>query len=236
MTGWSNDALTVAEAAEVLGVSTRDVQLLVRSGALTALGSAGRTLLLDASTVHARAAHGSFRGRPWNERNVWQSLAVLGHTRAPGSPSGERLTKLRSQLRVELLRQFEQWPAKTAARAEVSRWRSAPSYLPALRDRIATTGSAAIAADPDTARRFGLAASGAPAESADGYTTDTAALVTDLYLTPDPRGNVTLRQTRYAPAPPFADDATIALDLAESLDTRLRRAGLDKLSELARQL
>jgi hypothetical protein len=57
-----------------------------------------------------------------------------------------------------------------------------------------------------------------------------------LYLTPDPRGNVTLRQTRYAPPPPLADDATIALDLAECLDSRLRRAGLDKLTELARQL
>jgi len=236
MTSWSDDALTVSQAAEVLGVSSRDVQLLVRSGALKSLGSVGRTLLLDASTVRARAAHGSFRGRPWNERNVWQGLAMLERTRAPGSPSSERLTKLRSQLRVELLRQFEQWPAKTTARAEVSRWRAAPSYLPTLRDRIATTGSAAIAADPDTARRFGLSASGVPAETADGYTTDTATLVTDLYLTSDPRGNVTLRQTRYAPAPPLADDATIALDLAESLDIRLRRAGLDKLAELARQL
>src|SRR5205807_2475061 len=149
MTALGDDTLTVAEAAEVLGVSTRDVQLLVRSGALVTLGSAGRTLLLDASTVRARAAHGSFRGRPWTERNIWQSLAVLGHTTAPDFPSVERLAKLRSQLRVELLRQFEKWPAKTAARAEVSRWRAAPSYLPALRDRIAITGRAAIAADPD---------------------------------------------------------------------------------------
>ncbi len=233
---WRDDTLTVAEAAEVLGVSPREVQLLVRSGALTALGSAGRTLLLDASSVRARAAHGPFRGRPWSEGNIWQALAVLGHTGAPDSPSAERLAKLRSQLRVELLRQFEQWPAKTGARAEVSRWRAAPSYVPALRDRVAITGRAAIAADPETARRFGLAAGGAPAESVDGYTTDTAALVAELHLTPDPRGNVTLRQTRYAPAPPFADDATIALDLAESLDFRLRRAGLDQLAELARQL
>jgi excisionase family DNA binding protein len=233
---WSEETLTVAEAAEVLGVSPRDVQLLIRSGALTSLGSAGRTLLLDASAVRARAAHGSFRGRPWNERNVWQGLAVLGNVEAPDSPSVERLSKLRSQLRVELLRKFEQWPAKTTARADVSRWRCAPSYLPALRARIAITGWPAIVADPDIARRFGLAADGAPVDSADGYTTDAAALATELYLTPDPRGNVTLRQTRYAPAPPLADEATIALDLAESLDSRLRRAGLDRLAELAGQL
>jgi hypothetical protein len=220
----------------VLGVSPREVQLLARNGALTTLGSAGRALLLDASTVRARAAHGSFRGRPWNEGNVWQGLAVLGNTEAPGFPSAERLSKLRSQLRVELLRRFEQWPAKTAARAEVSRWRCAASYLPALRALIASTGWPAISADPDAARRFGLAASGAPGESVDGYTTDAAALATELYLTPDPRGNVTLRQSRYAPAPPLAGDAAIALDLAESLDIRLRRAGLDKLVELAEQL
>ncbi len=236
MTGWRDETFTVAEAAEVLGVTPRDVQLLVRSGALTSVGTAGRTLLLDAAAVRARVAHGSFRGRPWSERNVWQGLAVLGNTDAPGAPSVERLTKLRSQLRVELLRQFEKWPAKTAARAKVTRWRSAPSYLPALRNRIATTGWAAIVVDPDTAARFGLAAGGTPLEAADGYTTDTDTLVADLYLTPDPRGNVTLRQTCYAPAPPLANDATIALDLSESLDTRLRRAGLDKLSELARQL
>lgn len=236
MAGWSDDALTVAEAAEVLGVSPRDVQLLARSGALVTLGNAGRTLLLDAFSVRARAAHGSFRGRPWNERNVWQGLAVLGHTSVPDSPSGERLAKLRSQLRAELLREFEQWPAKTTTRAEVSRWRCVASYLPVLRGRIAITGSSAIATDPDTARRFGLAAGGALAESVDGYTTDTASLAAKLYLTPDPRGNVTLRQTRFAPPPPRADDATIALDLAESLDSRLRRAGLDKLAELARQL
>jgi hypothetical protein len=44
-----------------------------------------------------------------------------------------------------------------------------------------------------------------------------------------------LRQTRYAAPQPVADDGIIALDLTECLDTRLRRAALDKLAELARQ-
>jgi excisionase family DNA binding protein len=236
MTGWGDDALTVAQAAAILGVSQRNVEQLARNGSLTTLRTAGRALLLDASSVRARAAHGSYRGRPWTERNVWQALALLGHTAPPDSPTVERLAKLRSQLRVERLRGLEQWPAKTAARAEVSRWRVAPSYLPALRDRVALTGMAAVAVDRDAARRFGLAATVAPADVVDGYTTDAAALAAEHYLTPDPRGNVTLRQTRYAPDGPLADDATIALDLAASLDVRLRRAGLDRLAGMAGQL
>ena len=112
---------------------------------------------------------------------------------------------------------------RTRGRAEVTRYRAHSSTGRYLLGTVVRTS--------DAAGRLGLADTG----SIDGYlAADTvAAVVRDHGLIRDDEGRVTLRATTMdlAVVGDLADRAVVlaALDLAESLDVRERRAGTDAL-------
>lgn len=229
----SDDQLTTADAARVLGVSIRQVRNLVESGELAEAGRVGTNLLLDATSVHKLAERGSQRGRPWSEETAWAALDLLdsGHTARLNAAQRSRLrARLRSMDAEEFVRLARR-------RSGVSCYRASESFLAQLREHVTLTGAAAVAEAREVADQFGLAAG--DRSTVDGYVA--RHLIRDFedefFLAADRRGNVVLRSTEVdTSGRRTATSAAIALDLAESLGTRERSAGLRVLSEQLRRL
>src|SRR5664279_1563797 len=159
----SADQMTSTDAARVLGVSVRQVRRLVVAGELSEVGRVGTNLLVDAVSVNRLAERGSQRGRPWSEETAWAAIELLdeGHTSRLNSAQRSRLrARLREMSTDEFVRM-------TRRRSTTTHFRASPSFLNQLREHVALTGSSAVAADRETADRFGLAAGGQ--ESVDGY-------------------------------------------------------------------
>jgi excisionase family DNA binding protein len=222
--------MTATEASRVLGVSTRQVERLVASGALSNASRVGRTLLIDANAVNHLRITGTQRGRPWKQQTDWVAIELLSYGASVGLNSSQR-SRLRRRLRTitpaELVRLARH-------RATVRRYRVSVSFLPDLRGRLALTAIPALSVSPELAARFGLAV--ASSTVLDGYVdTDRAAMLTSEFLMfGDTEGNVTLRSTAtgHLDAGGQAPVAAVALDLAESLDPRERSAGSRVLTEL----
>jgi len=215
------DVMSSAEAGRRLGVSVRQVQRLASNGALTQVGTVGRTKLIDARSVQRVKAQGLRRGRPWSTNAIAAALDLLTHgdTDRVSSVERKRLrTRLAGMSAEDLVR-------ATRARADVRRYRGAASFLDRARKEFALTGAAAIDDDTTVAKEFGLSRS--PQDSVDGYVDNRTAdkLVRTCHLIEDAHGNVTLRVTTIDSLM-TASAVAVALDLAESLDPRERRAGL----------
>jgi hypothetical protein len=224
----TDDRMTTADAARVLGVSVRQVRNLVESRELAEVGRVGSILLLDSSAVLRLKERGSQRGRPWAEETAWAVVEMLdcGHTVRLNAAQRSRL---RARLREMDVEEFVRLARR---RSQVSRYRASASFLPRLRKHVALTGAAAVAADRSVADAFGLATG--DRSTVDGYVD--RRLIRDyedeFFLTPDRHGNVVLRGIASNTASGrIASASAIALDLAESLDTRERSAGLRLLSE-----
>lgn len=231
MTG---ETMVSDEAAHLLGVSVRQVQRLANAGRLDVVHYVGRSAVLDAASVHKLANFGTARGRGWNARTVWAALGLLDGDDHVGLSSASQEWHLRERLRGmqphDLVR-HGRWRAKTI------RYRASASYLDQLALHVTLTGTSALDADPKLTKLFGL--SGARTNTVDGYvsTENVAALVSGLFLVRDIDGNVTLRVTdaEYH-SNRIASVATVALDLADSLDPRQRAAGLRALTRMMRKL
>lgn len=65
--------MPVRDAADVLGVSERRVQMLVEAGAIHAVRQ-GRDLRLSRRDVERLSANGLVGGRPYNAANAWRRL------------------------------------------------------------------------------------------------------------------------------------------------------------------
>lgn len=61
----------------MLGVSTRRVHQLVRSGGLPIAAWQGGRMRLTTDVVHARAEAPTLKGRPWSEQAVWAAAWLL---------------------------------------------------------------------------------------------------------------------------------------------------------------
>ncbi|MEU7479008.1 helix-turn-helix domain-containing protein [Lentzea sp. NPDC042327] len=110
LVGW----LSVAEAAQRLGVSAAQVRDLVAAGRLNAV-KPGRDLLVDADAVHRRLhVEKPQRGQPWSPRIAW---AVLAHA------SGAHVDWLSPSELVRVKRYAQRplsdWPRLLARRADV---------------------------------------------------------------------------------------------------------------------
>lgn len=209
--------LAVSEAAERLGVSTRQVQHLVARGDLRqvargVLDERRRSSDCSQYVVDPIRVHG--RRRPHGVQ--WRCCRAL-------TPSGLGETQ-RSRLRARLgALGASDLVERARERAEVTRYAahsSAGQYL-----------AAELVYAADVAGRLGLAAT----NNIDGYlaAADVVGFVSRHGLIRDDEGRVTLRATSMdlevirglvQRSVVFA-----ALDLAESLDVRERRAGLDAL-------
>lgn len=208
--------LVVSEAAVRLGVTTRQVQHLVASGDLQLLA---RGVVDEASVERLLIVRGGSHRRAWSEPTAWGAVALLSGSEAEWMGETQR-SRLRGRIRrlgaAELVE-------RSRARAEVTRYRahsSAGQYL--LGELVTATG---------VAGRLGLVET----NGIDGYITagDGVGLVSRHGLIRDDDGRVTLRETtmnlrivRYLTTQGVV---LTALDLAESLDIRERRAGLDAL-------
>ncbi|MEU0267490.1 hypothetical protein [Nocardioides sp. NPDC006303] len=207
--------LGVSDAAERLGVSTRRVQQLVASGALRQVA---RGLVDETSVERVATVRGGSR-RAWSEATAWGAVAILSGAGAEWMGERQR-SRLRARLRelsaVELVERARE-------RAVVTRYRahsSAGKYL-----------LAELVYPVDVAGRLGLA----DTNDIDGYLSaeDVAGVVSRHGLIRDEDGRVTLRATTMSLD--MVRDLSgrgillAAMDLAESLDVRERRAGLDTL-------
>lgn len=216
------------EAAERLGVSRRQVQRLIAAGELPAQRTAGDAWLVDALALNALNRARPSRGRPWTGETAWAALWWLS-----GLDAGWLGARTEARLRGRLRRlDSSALVAACRRRATTHRYRASESFLIALRDAVALSGSGAA-----TAADFGIAAD---ETRVDGYVDRETLgdLVTRFHLTPDARGNVTIRAVEAPPAGLLdrraMPTAVVALDLAESLEVRERSAGLRVLEDMLR--
>lgn len=208
--------LAVSAAADRLGVSVRQVQHLVAHGDLRQVA---RGLIDETSVERLIAVRGGSHRRAWSETTAWGAVALLAGAEAAwiGATQRSRLkSRLRSLKAVELLERARE-------RAQVTRYAAHSSG----RQRL--LGELVYAAD--ASGRLGLAAT----SGVDGYlaASAVAGVVSRHGLLRDEQGRVTLRATSMdlACVRDLAQRSTVlaALDLAESLDVRERRAGLNAL-------
>lgn len=211
--------LAVSQAAERLGVTSRQVQYLVTQGSLRQIA---RGLIDEASVELLLTARGDMRGRVWTEGTAWAAIALLS-----GSPCGRVGPSQRSRLRAQLRDcTANELVARTRNRADATRYLGHPSTAQRLRlDLIDTTPASAT---------LGWAAT---TNAVDGYLAkaNLAATVKRHGLIRDDEGSITLRATTMDLAVVkelVAIPVLAALDLADSLDVRAGRIGLDKLDDV----
>jgi hypothetical protein len=208
--------LAVSEAAEPLGVSTRQVQHLVARGELRSLA---RGVVDEASVERLLAVRRGSHTRAWAEATAWGAVALLSGSAAGWMGESQR-SRLKGRLRTL---NADELVERTRGRAHVTRYRAHASTGERLRQELADNS--------DAARQLGLAATNA----VDGYvaTTDLAGVVARHGLIRDDAGRVTLRATTMGldVVRALAERGIVlaALDLAASLDIRERRAGLGAL-------
>ena len=208
--------LAVAEAAERLGVSTRQVQHLVARGELRSLA---RGVVDETSVERLLAVRRGSHTRAWAESTAWAAVALLSEREAGWLGESQR-SRLRGRLRGM---GSDELVDRARGRASVSRYVAHRSAGERLRAELVDTSSATA--------RLGLVATNA----IDGYlaTTDLEVVVSRHGLIRDDTGSVTLRATSMdldvVRDLISAGDVLAALDLAESLDVRERRAGTDAL-------
>lgn len=220
--------ITVAEAAERLGRSKMSIHRLLRSGQLTAAGAAGKTILIDRSSVERVAVGGTRHGRAWAPRTAWAALAMLsGQNPTWISPSEKSRLKSR-------LRELDADDVCLLARNKDTtlRFRVSSDGIAALNDHLIASGAAAMR-DESTAATFGMSGGGGIAE---GYVMagDASQLASAFGMVKDPEGNAIIHEVELTE--PFAEGlapvAAIAVDLMASLATRERSAGQRVINEL----
>lgn len=208
--------LAVSDAAERLGVSTRQVQHLVARGELRSLA---RGVVDETSVERLLAVRRGSHTRAWAESTAWAAVALLSGRDAGWLGESQR-SRLRGRLRGL---GAEELVERARGRASVSRYVAHRSAGGRLRSELVDTSSAAA--------RLGLATTNA----IDGYLDTTAlkAVAARHGLIRDDAGSVTLRATSMDLVVVRdlidASDVLAALDLAESLDVRERRAGIGAL-------
>ncbi|WP_183546068.1 hypothetical protein [Nocardioides albus] len=213
----------VAEAAERLGVSTRQVQHLVANGELCRVA---RGVVDETSVERLIAVRGGSHRRAWSEATAWAAVAILSG--ADADWLGERQqSRVRARLRVLSATDLVE---RARGRAAVTRYRahsSAGKYLES--ELVYPVG---------VAGRLGLVET----TDIDGYVAvaNVAGVVSRYALSPDEEGHVTLRATTMDldQVRDLSERGVVlaAMDLADSLDVRERRAGLDAIERALEDL
>jgi hypothetical protein len=230
----ASETMMSTEASRLLGVSVRQIQRLADAGRLEVVQRVGRIAVLDAASVHKLARHGTARGRTWNARTVWAALALLDGDNHVSLSSQSQVWHLRERVRRMEVKDLVR---NGRDRARTIRYRASASFLDEVAQHVALTGTSAIDADEQLAQVFGL--SSARAAAVEGYATaeTVAQLEGQFALVRDIGGNVSFHVTdEQYQSGRTATVATIALDLAESLDPRQRSAGLRTLKHLMQKL
>ena len=215
--------MTTAACATVLGISVRQVARLARAGELTVSRTVGGALLVDGASVHRLAKHGRHNGRPWTAATAWAALALLSGESVDWLDAAA-MSRLRHRLRASSASELGWMTRRRATVHRMQGWGKDEGLL--------HSGASALR-DPAMSELFDLTA---VERGADGYVQarDFADLVTTLGLVEDRDGDVTVRVVTDDAG--YAVDhvltAAVAVDLAESLDTRESAAGLRVVEDL----
>jgi hypothetical protein len=212
------EIVTVADAAERLRLSVRQVQRLVRAGNLIAIGPDR----LDWESVlrHEVARRGHHR-RAWEEATAWAAVALLERVEVEVPWLGQAQ---RSRLKGELRRTTaEELVARTRNRATVHRLTGHRAVVGRLAREVIGSGSANGVGD----------LTDAPRDQVDGYVSVIRyhQLVARYRLhEAAEEGNVTLRATGFDldTVARIAEQGEVlaGLDLGASLNAREREAGM----------
>ena len=213
--------ITISEAAERLGVSTRQVQRLVESGRIQKIRKVGSSFLVDDTGIQ-RVANAR-RGRTWASHTAWAAIDLLelGSTKRIHGSSLSRLnSRLRSIDAVEFVR-------LAARRATTWRGIQTRRTKAQLKESTYLSGESLLS-DPSVAHVFGLPAM--ESGTLEGYVTSDQweATMTHFGLVADGEGDVLIHVTKDFPT---VGIVTCALDLAEQQSARERSAALHVLSE-----
>jgi len=208
--------LAVPEAAARLGVSTRQVQHLVARGDLRQVV---RGAIDETSVERLLAVRGGSHKRAWSEATAWGAVAILSGTDAEWMGESQR-SRLKGRLRAMSAAVLVE---RARERADVTRYSAHSSTGQYLLAELVVAA--------DVAGRLGLAQT----NNIDGYLAvgDVVGLVSRHGLIREDEGRATLRATSMDldVVRDLSKRSVVlaALDLAESLDVRERRAGLDAL-------
>ncbi|BBZ10552.1 helix-turn-helix domain-containing protein [Mycobacterium branderi] len=218
------DLVAVKDAAEQLGVTTRQVQYLVARGELRPVA---RGLIDRASLDRHIATRQASRRRAWSENTAWAAVAMLSDLPTPWLGPAQR-SRLRTALRqltgAELV-------SRTRGRAKVQRYQGHSRTAERLRQEVVDTSGAVALLGLVEAPNY-----------VDGYIAahNLDKIVARHALIEDAGGTYILRATTMdlATVRALADEAPVlaALDLAESLDIRERRIGLNFLDDTLKRL
>lgn len=227
----SSRYMTTAEAAQTLGTDVKTVRGWVNSGRLPLAGRAGRTFLLDPTSVQRIARYSRHRGRSWAPGTAWAAIHLVSGGSA-GWLIPQNRSRLRSALRASSMN-AERMQSLARMRSTVRRYRGHRSVAKMLTGEVVSTGTSAIAENAEVARRFGLASGHT---RVDGYVGIGRAdsIAADFALTADPAGDIVLREAdlNHVTQDGITPLAVVALDLMDSLATRERSAGKRMLAEL----
>jgi len=216
--------LSVSEAAELLEVNPPRVRAMIAAGILDAAKVGGRWVV-SAQSVEKRREADVQPGRPLSPRRAW-GLLLLSSGARPDWLDPSEVSRLRRRLKKEGL---EALVPKLRKRAVVHRLRAHPSDLPRIGEETKVVRAGISAA---TAHAQDLSPA---ADMIDAYLP--AKLLQRLKkkyaLQPSPRPNVILRAIEgvwpFEEGTSFALTAVVGVDLLESDDARLQRAGQEIL-------
>jgi excisionase family DNA binding protein len=215
--------MTASAAADLLGVSQRQVERLARAGDLTVTRTVGGALLLDAASVHGWAQRDRHHGRPWSAATAWAALTLLSGERVDWlRPSA--LSRLRHRLRSSDASELAWQVRRRAAVHRMQGWGQDTGLV--------RTGVSALS-DSELSALFELSP---VARGIDGYVraNEFSAVVAALGLVEDVAGNARVRvvpeDAGYAVGHVLT--AAVAVDLSEALDTRESAAGQRVLQNL----
>lgn len=222
------ETMTTRQAAECLEVTTEAVRKMLKNARLEHVGVAGRTILIDADSVHRVKREGKRSGRLWTQQTAWAALFLLSGQKVTWLSSSE-LWRLRKRLATVSAEEFQQLARN---RATSRRFRGSDSAKQMLSKVIALTGTGLLA-DPRIANSFDLATG---TDAFEGYAKNgfIDKNARKLGLREDPTGDILIRELNFVL--PLNDGhvpiAAVAADLQDAHSTRERSAGRAKLEEL----
>jgi excisionase family DNA binding protein len=227
------DLVSISDAAALLGLSATRVRLMAAQGRLPAM-KIGNRWVVERSAVEHRRREKVGRGRRFNPRNAWALLKLAsGEDPPPLDPSIR--SRLKKALALEGLRGLG---PRLKDRALVTLYNAHPGEIPyVLEDEALMRSGISAAASLDSGLLSGREADGYVAQS------QLKSFIAQHALSPaGVDGNVRLRVvpddlwlTLKLDTRPTAPRAAVALDLAEEVDPRSRKAGENLIREIDRR-
>lgn len=214
--------MTTAQVAAVLGVGVHNISRLVREGELSCIRTAGEAMLIPATEVRGYAQLRQGRGRPLAPATAMAALWELSGFSADWLDYAQT-RRLRMRL-ASVSAEDLVWQARKRARTFA--FRCDASFLETVAGMVTLSGRSRL-------DEFGLVGG---SDILEGYVCAVGldTVVNACFMVPDPAGNVVLHVAEWMPGGVGAamPAAVCAADLAASLDTRERRAGLSALEEM----